>query len=243
MTKAALKLFLIVFLTICSGISQTAYGQKNEQNSNSESNATTSNGQRTGHTGGSFAERNPRYKVQRDDVLALTFPLSPELNQTVTVQPDGYVDLQGGESIHIQGMSVPEIVAEIKKAYAHVLNEPIVNVSITDYQKPFFVVSGQVAKPGQYFMRYDMTVAEAIAVGGGLTPGAKTQAFLFRKDTNNWAQVRELKLNDLVNGKSGNEDLLVKPGDMIYVPEKLVVKFRKYVPYGIGMSLSPNIFY
>src|ERR1700731_16511 len=40
------------------------------------------------------AERNPRYKICRDDVLVLSFPLSPELNQKVSVQPDGFISLQ-----------------------------------------------------------------------------------------------------------------------------------------------------
>ena len=54
-------------------------------------------------------QRNPRYVIQRQDELLLSFPLSPELNQTVTVQPDGYINLQNGKSVHAQGMSVPEL--------------------------------------------------------------------------------------------------------------------------------------
>ena len=42
------------------------------------------------------------------------------------------------------------------------------NVDLKDFQKPFFVVTGQVAKPGQYDLRYDTTASEAIAVAGGL---------------------------------------------------------------------------
>jgi hypothetical protein len=38
-------------------------------------------------------QRYPRYLIQSEDVLNLTFPLSPEINQTVTVQPDGYINL------------------------------------------------------------------------------------------------------------------------------------------------------
>src|ERR1700693_768734 len=42
------------------------------------------------------AESNPRYRITRDDVISLSFPLSPEFNQAkVMVQPDGYVALQG----------------------------------------------------------------------------------------------------------------------------------------------------
>src|SRR5271165_5569609 len=49
-------------------------------------------------------QRNPRYRIQRDDILILSFSLSPELNQAVTVQPDGYVSLQNAGSLYVQGM-------------------------------------------------------------------------------------------------------------------------------------------
>ena len=90
----------------------------------------------------------------RDAVLALSFPLSPELNQTVTIQPDGYITLANAGSVYVQEMTVPEVVAAVKKAYSSVLHEPIVDVDLKDFQKPFFVVSGQVTKPGQYDLRY-----------------------------------------------------------------------------------------
>ena len=62
-------------------------------------------------------QRYPRYIIQRQDVLKLSFPLSPEMNQTVTVQPDGYISLQNAESLHAQGLTVPELVDALKKAY------------------------------------------------------------------------------------------------------------------------------
>ena len=70
-------------------------------------------------------QRNPRYIIQRQDVLLLSFPLSPEINQTVSVQPDGYINLQNGRSVHAQGLSVPELADAIKTAYAGTLHDPI----------------------------------------------------------------------------------------------------------------------
>src|ERR1700733_15199936 len=92
--------------------------------------------------------RNPRYQLQRDDILVISFALSPELNQTVTIQPDGYVTLQGiGGDTYIQGLTVPEAVDTIRKAYSQVLHDPIVDVTLTDFQKPVFLALGQVGKP------------------------------------------------------------------------------------------------
>jgi polysaccharide export outer membrane protein len=184
-------------------------------------------------------QRNPRYQVQRDDVLIISFALTPELNKTVTVQPDGYISLENAGSIYVLGLSTPQIADAIKKAYAKTLHDPIVDVDLKDFQKPYFVALGQINKPGQYDLRYDMTVTEAIGVAGGFAPTAKTQVFLYHRVNNEWAEVRELKLNDILTGKKIAEDTHIQPGDMIFVPEKLITKIRKYVPYYIGASYSP----
>jgi polysaccharide biosynthesis/export protein len=189
---------------------------------------------RSGDDRPALQQRNPRYQVQRDDILNISFPLSPELNQSVTVQPDGYINLQNVGSVYIQGMTVPEVVLALKKTYAQTLHDPIIDVDLKDFQRPYFVAMGQVGKPGQYDLRYDMTVTEAIGVAGGFMPTAKTQVFLYHRVNNEWAEVKELKLKDMLNGKSISEDAHVMPGDMIFVPEKAITKFRKYVPYGIG---------
>src|ERR1700757_1815484 len=179
-------------------------------------------------------QRYPRYKVQNQDTLLLSFPLSPELNQTVTVQPDGYVNLQTAASLHIQGMTVPEVADAVKRAYNGILNDPIVNVDLEAYQKPSFPVSGQVGKPGQYELRTETTVAVAIAVAGGLAPTAKTQVLLFHRTSADWFEVKKLNLKDVLNGKNPNEDATVKAGDMIFVPEKFITNVRKYVPYTLN---------
>jgi polysaccharide biosynthesis/export protein len=183
--------------------------------------------------------RNPRYQVMRDDVLALSFPLSPELNQTVTIQPDGYVTLQNAGSMYIQGMTVPEVVEAVKKAYGKVLHDPIVDVDLKDFQKSYFLVSGQVGRPGRYDLREDTTVSQAIAVAGGFLPTAKTQVFLYHRISAGWVEVKKLNLKDLLNGKNANEDVEMQRGDMIFVPEKFITNFRKYVPYTLGLYLNP----
>jgi polysaccharide biosynthesis/export protein len=187
-----------------------------------------------------FEERYPRYVIQNQDTLMLTFPLSPEMNQTVTVQPDGYVNLQSTASIHIQGDTVPEAVDAIKHAYVGILHEPIITVDVEDYQKPYFTVSGQVAKPGQYNLRTDTTVAEAVAVAGGLSDSAKSQVFLFHRTSRDWYRVTRFNMKDLMNGKHIDEDAIVRPGDMIIVPEKFITKFRQYVPYGVSTGTFIN---
>jgi polysaccharide export outer membrane protein len=185
-------------------------------------------------------ERNPRYRICRDDIMTISFPLSPELNQKVMVQPDGFITLASAGTLHVEGMTVPEVVEAVKKAYSKVLHNPIIDIDLTDFQKPYFVVLGQVGKPGQYDLRYDMTVTEAIAVAGGFAPTSKTQVFLYHRGNGGWVEAKELNIRDILQGKNVSEDVSMRPGDMIFVPEKTITKIRKYVPYSFGFGLYPS---
>jgi polysaccharide export outer membrane protein len=185
-------------------------------------------------------QRYPRYRIQNQDSLLLTFPLSTELNQTVIVQPDGYINLQSIGSLHVQGMTVPELVVALKNAYSGMLHDPIITVDLEDYQKPFFTVSGQVNKPGQYDLRSDLTVAEALAVAGGMLPTAKTQVLLYHRTSHDWFEVTNINMKEILQGKNVNEDATLRPGDMIFVPEKFIANVRKYVPYSASTGTFIN---
>jgi polysaccharide export outer membrane protein len=174
------------------------------------------------------------------DILAISFPLSPEINQTVTVQPDGFIVLANLGSVYVEGETTPQIVDTLTKAYAKILHNPIIAVDLTNFQAPQFTISGEVGKPGQYQLRDDTTVLQAIAVGGGFLPNARTRVFLFHRVSSDWAEVKKLNVAGLMHGKNLNEDVHLQPGDMIFVPdERFIANFRRYVPYSFGFGVSP----
>jgi polysaccharide biosynthesis/export protein len=226
------------FLVALAALPSSLHAQQNalaKPTSTSSPQAAATNNSATDEP--SLQQRYPRYKVGPDDSLSITFPLSPEFDQsTVLVQPDGYINLNGVASIYVQGMTVPEIVEALKKAYAGTLHDPIINVDLGDFQKPYFLASGQVGKPGQYDLRHATTVSEGIAIAGGLAPTAKSQVFLFHRVSTGWVEVKKLNLKDVLNGKKPNEDAYLLPGDSIFVPESFITKFRKYVPYSLSGS-------
>jgi polysaccharide export outer membrane protein len=164
------------------------------------------------------------------------------MNQRVTIQPDGYITLQTVGGVYVQDMTVPEVIGAVKKAYAGVLHDPIIDVDLADFQRPYFMVHGQVGKPGQYDLRHDTTVSEAIAIAGGFLPTAKTQVFVYHRINSGWMEVKKLKLKDLLNGKNPNEDIAMQPGDVVFVPEKFIANFKKYVPYTAGAYTNPAAF-
>lgn len=180
--------------------------------------------------------RDARYQLCASDVIALEFPLTPEFDQTVNIQPDGFASLAGAGDVHLEGLTTEEAVAAIQKAYAGILRDPIVTVELKDFNKPYFVVSGQVNKPGKYDLRGYTSATEAVAIAGGFNDSAKhSQVLLFRRVNDQWYEVKSLDLKRILKGRDVNEDAEIRPGDMLFVPQNFISKIKRYIPStGIG---------
>src|SRR5689334_3365512 len=59
--------------------------------------------------------RDPRYHVNKTDVLSLNFLFTPEYDQSVTVQPDGFVSVRGVGDVHVEGLTLPEVSEALQK--------------------------------------------------------------------------------------------------------------------------------
>jgi polysaccharide biosynthesis/export protein len=183
--------------------------------------------------------RNPRYQIATSDVIVLDFPLTPEFNQTVTVQPDGFVALHGVGDMHVAGLTIPELTEKLREAYSKILHDPVINVDLKDFQKPYFVAFGEVGKPGQYDLRGDITVAQAVAMAGGFVPSAKhSQVLLFRRVNAEWAEVKKLDMKHMLSAGNLSEDLHLQPGDMLFVPKNAVSKVKPFIPW-VSLPLTP----
>ncbi len=180
--------------------------------------------------------RDSRYRLCASDVIAVTFPLTPEFNQTISIQPDGFVSLAGAGDVHLEGLTTRESVQAIRAAYANVLKDPLVTVDLKDFNKPFFTVGGQVGRPGKYDLRGPTSVTEAIAVAGGFNQAARhSQVLLFRRQNDAWYEVKSLNLKNVLRGRDLNEDTELRPGDMLYVPQNFISKAKKFIPSsGVG---------
>ena len=66
----------------------------------------------------------------------------PELNQTITVQPDGYITLKSAGTIVAEGLTIPELTEKIRQAYSGVLHDPIITIELKDFDKPYFIAAG-----------------------------------------------------------------------------------------------------
>jgi polysaccharide biosynthesis/export protein len=178
-----------------------------------------------------FQERHPRYQLRPDDTLDVVFEFSPEFNQTVTVQPDGYVALKGVGDVQVAGLTIPQLNDVLRKEYGKFLHDPSVAVVLKNFERPYFVASGRVARPGRYDLRGDTTVSQAIAVAGGFLDSAKnSQVVLFRRVSEGWAETQLLDMKKMLNSRNLAEDLHLRPGDMIFVPQNRLSKIERFLP-------------
>jgi len=162
--------------------------------------------------------------------LQVTFTVSPEFDQTLTVQPDGYVTLKDAEMFFAQGLTLEEFREAVQRAYLGYLHEPQVAVALKDFEHAYFIVGGEVGRPGKYELRSDTTVAEAVQVAGGFTSQAKhSQVLLFRRVNDDLTEARLLDLKRMLKQNSLKEDVHLRPGDFVFVPQNAISKIARFV--------------
>jgi len=182
-----------------------------------------------------------RYRLTPSDVLELRFPYVPEFDQTVTVQPDGYISLRGVGELRVYGRSLPALRLALIEAYAPILKEPVINIVLKEFEKPSFFATGEVMRPGKYELRGATTLTQALASAGGLTSAAKhSQVILFRRYSADWLEVKQLDVKKMYASRDLSEDPLLQPGDSIFVPKSAMGKIAPFIPRpGIGIDINP----
>ncbi len=187
-------------------------------------------------------QRNERYRLSAGDSFDIAFELSPEFNQTVIVQPDGYVALKAVGDLLVEGQTVPQVTQTLRIAYGKILNEPLISVVLKDFSKPYFIADGQVAHPGRYDMRGEVTLTEAVAIAGGFTDSAKhSQVLLFRRVNDQWLSAKIFNIKEMEKQRDLHEDPTLRSGDMVVVPKNAISKIKPFIPNsGLGAYRQIN---
>ena len=189
-------------------------------------------------------ERRPLYRLSKSDVLELSFLFTPEFNQTVTIQPDGFITLRDAGHIIAEGQNVPELEQAITAVYSRTLHDPRVSAAVKDFEHPYFVVSGEVARPGKYELRGNKTITEAVAIAGGFTQQSKhSQVVLFRRVSADLRETHVLNVKQMLKRKNLREDAFLETGDVIYVPRSVISKITRFMPAtNMGMYTTSTNF-
>jgi len=182
-----------------------------------------------------------RYTLNPGDVLDIQYRYTPEFNQTVTVQPDGYISLQIGGEVKVAGRDLAQVRNLILAQVRTRLESPELIVILKEFQKPYVVVAGEVVQPGKLELREKLTAVQAVLMAGGFKDSAKSsQILVFRKLNADTAEVRSLNFKTLTRTRDLENDLTLQPGDMILVPRNRISKLERYVRIASLASLFLN---
>jgi polysaccharide biosynthesis/export protein len=185
--------------------------------------------------------RDVGYQLRNGDTIDLVFALCPEFNQSVTVQPDGSVNLKGVGRVPAIGLSLAELADAIDRSYTEILNNPKVALSLKDkdIEKPYFLAAGQVVRPGKYDLKSATTIFQAVTIAGGFTDSARhTEVVLYRQTLDDRYEARVVNVKKLLASHDLNQDIRLQPGDMLYVPKSRIANIKPYLP-GTNVFLNP----
>ena len=154
------------------------------------------------------------------DVVKISFPAAPELNQTQKIGSDGSLSLPLVGEVAAAGKTVGQLQEELARLYKPQLQDSEVTVALETRAVPV-VVSGAVAKPGKIVFERPATVLEAIMEAGGFTPEADLKKVSLIRIVKGEHETQIFDLRPVLQGKP-TPAIYCSGGDVIYVPEKLL---------------------
>jgi len=169
---------------------------------------------------------NPQVSVHvmrvTDDAERFTAMLSGpggQRSQTVTVAPDGSVGLPMVRSIPASGLTVDELTTRVAAAYRQRLPgvQPTLRLSGSAGQVVF--VFGEILRPGPQPAAPARTILQLVAAAGGPNEfAAMDQVRLLYWDPTGQPRIRVANLNNVLERLEIDEDMVVPPGAILYVP-------------------------
>ena len=163
------------------------------------------------------------YIIGPGDSLEVFVWRNPELSVTVPVRPDGKISTPLVEDMVAVGKTSPQLARDMEKVLSEYVRSPKVNIIVTQAASAFSLVKvvGQVVKPAALPYREGMRVLDAILAVGWLTQFASGNRARIVRTENGHETVIHVKLANLVDGGDVNENVPLKPGDVLVVPQSM----------------------
>lgn len=163
------------------------------------------------------SQAGPEYRLGPEDVLHVSVWENKELTQDVVVRPDGKISIPLIQDVQAEGLAAAELAGIIRQKLLAFIKDPQVSVIVTQVNAPKIFVIGNVARPGPYPLRSDMSVLQALSLAGGFTQFASPRSIKLVRGTGNGQEVRKINYYNLLDD-GGEGNYLLKPGDTIVVP-------------------------
>jgi len=181
------------------------------------------------------------YLIQPGDSLDIKFFYNPELNETITVRPDGKISLQLIDDIQASGIEPAKLDEILTKRYSKELRKPVLTVILRTFSNQRVFVGGEVVQPGLILLASGMDPVQAVFQAGGMRETAQPkEAILIRKGENNQPIPIRLDLAAAMAGNSPGVNLQLQPNDILYIPKSAIAKANLWVAQYIQQLLLFN---
>ena len=184
----------------------------------------------------------PDYRIGTDDVLAVSVWDQKDLDQVVSVRPDGKISLPLVGEIDAGGSTVADLTTRLTTQYSKTVRGAQVTVTVREIRSRTVFFLGGVVRPGPMQLTQDLTVLQALSSVGGPVPTADLEsAFVLRGETRIPVNVLTIMKGDI------KQNLKLQPGDTVVVPNADAVyvqgevKTPGQVKYAKGLTVVTAI--
>jgi polysaccharide export outer membrane protein len=171
------------------------------------------------------APAQAEYVVQPLDVLKVVVFQEEDLEREVRVTQESSVSLPLIGTISLQGRTVREAQELIRDAYERdFLVNPQITLTVTEYAKQVINVLGAVTTAGAIPIppEQPLNLLDAIARAGGFTRLADRRHIKLTRNGDDGRPVtHEINADEIIQGSTGKTWLL-KTGDVVFVPERIL---------------------
>lgn len=157
---------------------------------------------------------SPDYRIGIDDILVISVWDQKDLDQVVSVRPDGKISLPLVGEMQAGGLTVAELASRLTAQYSRTVRGAQVTVSVREIRsRPVYFLGG-VVKPGAMQLTQEMTILQALSAVGGPLPTADLEsAFVLRG-----GKQIPVNLQDMLQRGNLTQNMNLQPGDTVVVP-------------------------
>jgi polysaccharide export outer membrane protein len=174
------------------------------------------------------AENLAPYYLQPGDVLDLRLMLNPELNEEVTIRPDGHISTTVVPDQVAAGLTTSQLAERLRREYRRDVQNPRLSILVKTISPMNVYVGGEVAAPGVFTTAggAPISLSQALARSGGVRFGGDdTEIFIIRRNaTNQSANFYRVRYQDVTHAVDPNADVLLAPNDIVYVPKTTIAE-------------------
>lgn len=163
-----------------------------------------------------FPDRPPGFLLGIDDILEVSVWKEPDLSLIVLVRPDGRITVPLAGEVVAAGKTPVEVQEEVARNLSRYVRNASVTVMVKQVKSSKIYVLGNVKKPDMYVLLAPTTVLQAIALAGGIRPGAYARRVVVLRRTTPVPQRFELDLKRLLKDHDSGE-ISVRPADIVFV--------------------------